>query len=84
MKLTQTRIRAGVWEGVLSGAAAEAPKLEVLHLEKPLAGRHGHGRARAARATVRCGCRSRPRLLSEGVQTFLIRVAAARRWRISP
>ena len=38
MTLTQTRIRAGVWEGILTGAGAQAPKLEVLLLERPLTG----------------------------------------------
>ena len=68
--LTKTRIRAGVWEGVLSGTA-DAPALQVLHLEKPVAG--------VAIAAVA----ERPGewlvqvpipadLLSEGVQTFLI------------
>lgn len=72
MKLTQTRIRAGIWEGVLSGAAAQAPKLQVLHLEKPLsgvavmpvAGREGEF---AVRVPIPA------EVLSEGVQTFLIR-----------
>ena len=38
IKLTQTRIRGGVWEGVLTGAGEQPPKLEVLHLEQPLTG----------------------------------------------
>ena len=29
MKLTQTRIRGGVWEGVLTGAGGAPPKLKV-------------------------------------------------------
>lgn len=72
MKLTQTRIRAGIWEGVLSGATAQAPKLQVLHLEKPLSGvavmpvpgREGEF---AVRVPIPA------EVLSEGVQTFLIR-----------
>ncbi len=72
--LTKTRIRAGVWEGVVSGAE-NSPAIEVLHLEKPVAG-----------VTV-TAVPERPgdwlvqvpipaELLSEGVQTFLIRDAA--------
>ncbi len=72
--LTKTRIRAGVWEGVISGAP-ELPVLEVIHLELPVAG-----------VTV-TALPERPgewlvqvpipaELLSEGVQTFLIRDAA--------
>ena len=70
--LTQTRIRAGVWEGVLSGAGTQAPKLQVLHLEQPVAGvtvtpvagREGDF---AVKVPVPV------EVLSEGVQTFLIR-----------
>ena len=72
--LTKTRIRAGVWEGVLSGAA-ETPALTVQHLEKPVAG------------VVVAAVAERPgewlvqvpipaELLSEGVQSFLIADAA--------
>ena len=72
MKLTRTRIRGGVWEGVLTGAGAQPPKLEVLHLERPLAGvlvtpvpgREGDF---AVKVPIPAD------VLSEGVQTFLIR-----------
>ncbi len=68
--LTKTRIRAGVWEGVLTGAATE-PKLVVSHLEVPLADvtvtaipdRPGEWHVRVPIPVA---------LLSEGVQTFLI------------
>lgn len=69
--LTKTRIRAGVWEGVLSGAAAK-PQLEVLHLEIPLAGVEVAELAeRPGNWAVRVPVPAE--LLSEGVQTFLIR-----------
>lgn len=69
--LTKTRIRAGVWEGVLSGASGE-PKLDVLHLEKPVEGvtltavpdRAGDWLVRVPIPVE---------VLSEGVQTFIIR-----------
>jgi hypothetical protein len=68
--LTKTRIRGGVWEGVLSGT--DRPALEVRHLEAALPG-----------VTV-TAIPDRPRewavrvpvpveVLAEGVQTFLIR-----------
>ena len=69
-RLTRTRIRAGVWEGVLSGSAN--PALEVRHQEAEVAGvqvtpipdRPGEW---AVRVPVPVEA------LSEGVQTFLIR-----------
>lgn len=72
--LTKTRIRAGIWEGVLSGSAAE-PALEVLHLEKPVAG------VTVTAVPERAGewlvqVPVPVELLSEGVQSFLIRDAA--------
>ncbi|TXI05272.1 MAG: hypothetical protein E6Q73_02180 [Pseudorhodobacter sp.] len=72
--LTKTRIRAGVWEGVVSGSA-EAPALTVMHLEKPVQG------VTITAVTDRPGewlvqVPIPPELLSEGVQTFLICDAA--------
>ena len=69
--LTKTRIRAGVWEGVLSGSAG-TPALDVLHLEQPIAG------VTVTAITERPGESAvqvpiPAELLSEGVQTFLIR-----------
>jgi hypothetical protein len=70
VSLTKTRIRAGVWEGVLTGAATP-PDVTVTHLEAPIQGvsvtaapdRPGEW---AVRVPID------PALLSEGVQTFLI------------
>ena len=70
MSLTKTRIRAGIWEGVLSGPA-QAPSLSVLHLEKPIAGVSVTAvPQRAAEWEVRVPIPAE--VLSEGVQTFLI------------
>jgi hypothetical protein len=77
VKVTQTRIRAGVWEGILTGFAGQggkAPKLEVLHLERaltevqiaPVPGREGDFSLRVPIPSD---------VLNEGVQTFLIRLA---------
>ncbi|MGL4320221.1 MAG: hypothetical protein ACRCS3_05095 [Paracoccaceae bacterium] len=73
--LTKTRIRAGVWEGVLTGMAGE-PKLEALHLEQVVAGlmvqpMDGQPGAWALRLPIPVN------VLSEGVQTFLIREVGA-------
>ncbi len=72
--LTKTRIRAGVWEGVLSGTTSQ-PELEVTHLEQPLDGvsliaipdRPGDWLVRVPIPLA---------TLSEGVQTFIIRDVA--------
>jgi hypothetical protein len=72
--LTQTRIRAGVWEGVLSGAGT-APRIEAQHLGQPVpglsvtplpdqAGKH------AVRLPIPAD------LLSDGIQTFVLRDVA--------
>jgi hypothetical protein len=71
--LTKTRIRAGVWEGVLSGGEA-MPDLEVLHLEKPVAGVSVTAIAdRPGNWAVRVPIPAE--VLADGVQTFLIRDA---------
>lgn len=70
-RLTKTRIRAGIWEGVMSGVEGR-PELEVILLQDPLPGvtvdpvpgREGEW---AVRVPIPAD------VLSEGVQTFLIR-----------
>ena len=73
MELTQTRIRGGVWEGVLTGAV-EPPSLEVVLLEAVLPGLAVTalpGGNWAVRIAIPA------EVLSEGVQTFLIRDKAS-------
>lgn len=71
--LIKTRIRAGIWEGVLSGAEG-TPAIEVLHLERPVPGTTVTPvPERAGEWLVRVPVPAE--LLSEGVQTFLIRDA---------
>ena len=71
LQLSKTRIRAGVWEGVLTGPAAE-PALEVMHLEVALKDVTVTAISdRAANWLVRVPIPVQA--LSEGVQTFLIR-----------
>ena len=74
VKLTKTRIRAGVWAGVLSGAVGR-PVLEVFHLEARLPGVVVEPGATAGEFAVQVPIPAQ--LLSEGVQTFLIREAGA-------
>lgn len=76
MTLTQTRIRAGVWEGVLSDVGADPPAIEATHQETalpdvtvtPIADRPGNF---AVRVPIPAD------VLSEGVQTFLLRDPAS-------
>lgn len=70
MRLVETRIRSGVWEGVLSGATS-VPDLRVMHLERPVAG------VEATPVTGRPGDWAvrvpiPVETLSDGVQTYLI------------
>ena len=75
LQLTQTRIRAGVWEGNLTGVDA-APPLEVLHLEQVLPGLSvTEVPGRAGNWLVRVPIPAE--VLSEGVQTFVIRAAGS-------
>lgn len=73
MTLTATRIVAGVWEGVLTGATD--PTLEVLHAGTALDGVQvvalpGETGRYAVRVPIPLA------LLNDGVQTFLIRSGA--------
>lgn len=72
--LTKTRIRAGVWEGVLSGPT-ETPAIEVMLLGVPIPGvTLAAIPDRAADWAVRVPIPVEA--LSEGVQTFVIRDVA--------
>ena len=76
MRLTKTRIRAGHWEGVLSGAATGQPTIDVIHLEAVVQGVVVAAVPdRAGEWAVRVPIPSE--VLSEGVQTFVIRDAAS-------
>ena len=73
--LTKTRIRAGVWEGVMTGTT-EAPVVEVWLLGAAIAGVSVTAIAeRAGEWLVRVPIPVEA--LSEGVQTFLIRSAGS-------
>ena len=72
--LTKTRIRAGVWEGVLSGAGPD-PRLEAQHLGTVVPGLTlvpipERPEAHLVRLPIPA------ELLSDGVQTFLLRDAS--------
>ena len=75
LQLTQTRIRAGVWEGNLTGVDA-APPLEVRHLERVLPGLTvSEVPGRAGNWLVRVPIPAD--VLTEGVQTFVIRAVGS-------
>lgn len=72
--LTKTRIRAGVWEGVLTGASAP-PAVQVVFQDADLPGASVVSiDGRAGEYAVRVPIPAE--VLSEGVQTFLLRNAA--------
>jgi len=71
MTLTKTRIRAGIWEGLLTTGRSR-PTLEALHLDQPLPGLSvievpGTPGAYAVALPIP------PALLADGVQTFVFR-----------
>ncbi len=70
VKLTKTRIRAGHWEGLLTGASAK-PDLEVVLLEEVLKGVTVTPVPGTSNFAVRVPVPSE--VLNDGVQTFLIR-----------
>lgn len=74
--LTKTRIRAGVWEGVLSTEPVEGavPHLEVVHLEAPVEGISIKADGEVAGQFL-VQVPIPIELLSDGVQVFLIRDA---------
>jgi hypothetical protein len=73
-KLAKTRIRQGIWEGILTGAGADSV-LEVLHLDKPQAGLTvAPVPGRIGDFQIRVPIPAE--VLNDGVQTFVIRDAA--------
>lgn len=76
--LTATRLRAGVWEGILRAEGGASPEVEVMHHDRrvegatlaSLPGQPGHW---ALRVPVPA------HLISDGVQTFVIRLAGTDR-----
>jgi len=76
MEMTKTRIRAGVWEGVLTAAPeGPTPRLEVLHLGTPVDGVTVTADP-AAPGRYQVEVPIPAELLHDGVQTFVIRDAA--------
>lgn len=70
LTLTKTRIQAGIWEGILTGAEAP-PEVVVTHAANPVAGATvGEDPNDAHAFLVRVPIPVE--LLSEGVQTFVI------------
>lgn len=71
--LTKTRLFEGVWEGVLThdGAGDFQPAIEVTHLQKPLRGIEVTENPKDGVWAVRVPIPAE--LISDGVQTFLIR-----------
>ncbi len=73
LKLTKTRIQAGIWEGVLTGGlgTGEAPEIEVTHLGEPVQTVAIGADANTPGAwTVKIAIP--PETLTDGVQTYLI------------
>lgn len=70
MTLTKTRLAAGIWEGVLTGAGADRPQLQVTHEGASVAGLEMTHDPEAGFWAVRVPVPVH--LISDGVQTFVI------------
>lgn len=68
--LTKTRLFAGVWEGILTGAGTEPPKLRVTHMGKDVEGVEVKEGKDVKGWLVHVPVPAH--LMSDGVQTFLI------------
>lgn len=66
--LELSRIRAGIWEGVI--AAPKAPEIELIHLERALPGLEMRG---GEKGKWQVSVPIPAAILSDGVQTILIR-----------
>ncbi|MDZ7904525.1 MAG: hypothetical protein U5N55_01125 [Cypionkella sp.] len=69
--ITKTRLRAGIWQGVLTIENGEAPNVEVLHLESPMQGvtiKEVPNNTREFVLSVPIPAR----VLNDGVQTFVV------------
>jgi hypothetical protein len=72
MRILQSRIRAGRWTGLIEGAGDAPPTVEVVHLDRPLDSVAVTPAAgEAGRWTVDAPIPAE--LLSDGVQTFVVR-----------
>lgn len=76
-RLTETRIRAGVWEALLSAPGAEAPPaLEVMHRDRAIAGLVAEPLPGAA-GVFALRLPIPPEVVSDGVETLVVRLAAS-------
>lgn len=76
LTLTKTRLIEGAWEGVLTGATGdETPEISVTHFDTPIEG------IKLDRLPDGSGWRVRvpipPEVISDGVQTFVIRATGS-------
>lgn len=70
LTLTEIRLRNGIWEGRLAGAAGAAPDIQVTHLGQPIDGVElAEGEAPGLWTLL---ITIPPQAISDGVQTFLI------------
>lgn len=73
LTLTKTRLFEGVWEGVITrnDGTTEPPRIEVTHLQEPLEGVEVFAMPDANAWALRVPVP--PHVISDGIQTFLIR-----------
>lgn len=73
LKLTKSKIRAGVWEGIVTGSGDTTPKIVAFHETRPVPGitfERGEDNVWILRLPIP------PEAVSEGVQTIVIQEEA--------
>ena len=75
LSLAKTRIHAGIWEGLVTAGDDQSPEIEILHLGQPVKS-FDLGPVPGQPGTWVLKIAIPPDLLSDGVQTFVVRDAA--------
>lgn len=71
LTLTKTKIRQGIWQGIVTGADNEAPQIEVSHLDNPVADVKFEHNKEAGQWLMSFPIP--PSAIADGVHTILIR-----------
>ncbi len=74
LELTKTKMKQGVWQGVITGAGGDMPKIKVTHQNQPVEGVALVYNEKADHWLL--SVTSPPEAIADGVQTLMIQDAA--------